>query len=74
MISDNPNVCFRFADCSLYTRCIPLKDGYHERRKDGLAYTPVEDNYLEILAKMLIIPAEQNQFAQEDIFNKAPVR
>ena len=39
-----------------------------------LAYTPVEFNYLETLAKAFIIQARQNQFIQENIFNKAPVR
>ena len=41
---------------------------------DMLAYTPVEFNYLETLAKTFIIPARQNQFIQENIFNNAPVR
>ena len=39
-----------------------------------LAYNPVEFNYLETLAKTLIIPARQNQFIQENILNNAPVR
>ena len=39
-----------------------------------LAYTSVEFNYLEILAKTFIIPARQNQFIQENIFNYAPDR
>ena len=39
-----------------------------------LAYTPVEFNYLETLAKTFIIPARQNQFIQENIFKNAPVR
>ena len=41
---------------------------------DMLAYTPVEFNYLENLAKTFIIPARQNQFIQEIFFNNAPVR
>ena len=41
---------------------------------DMLAYTPVKFNYLETLAKTFIIPARQNQFIQENIFNNAPVR
>ena len=41
---------------------------------DMLTYTPVAFNYLEILAKTFIIPATQNQFIQENIFNNAPVR
>ena len=71
MISDNPNVSL---DCSLCTRRIALKDDYHKKRMDMLAYAPVENNYLETLAKTFIIPARQNQFIQENIFNNAPIR
>ena len=39
-----------------------------------LAYTPVEFNYLETLAKTFILPAGQNQFLQENTFNNVPVR
>ena len=73
MISDNPKVSLRIVDCSLYTRCIALKDDYHRKRMNMLAYTPVEFNYLETLAKTFIIPARQNQFIQENIFHNAPV-
>ena len=72
MISDNHNVSLGIVDCSLYTRRIALKDDYHKKRLDMLAYTPVEFNYLETLAKTFIIPARQNQFIQENIFNNAP--
>ena len=74
MISDNPNGSFGIVDCSLYTRRIALKDHYHKKRMDMLAYSPVEFNYLETLAKTFFIPAIQNQFIQENIFNNAPVR
>ena len=74
MISDNPKVSLGIVDCSLYTRRIAPKDDYHKKRMDMLAYTPVEFNYLETLAKTFIIPARQNQFIQENIFNNAPVR
>ena len=74
MISDNPNVSLGIVDCSLYTRRIALKDDYQKNRMDMLAYTSVEFNYLETLAKTFIIPARQNQFIQENIFNNAPVR
>ena len=74
MISDNPNVSLGIVDCSLYTRRIALKDDYHMKRMDMLAYTSVECNYLETLAKIFIIPARQNQFIQENIFKNAPVR
>ena len=74
MISDNPNVSFGIVDCSLYTRRIAIKDDYHKKRMDMLACAPVEYNYLETLAKTFIIPARQNQFIQENIFNNAPIR
>ena len=73
-ISDNHNVSLGIVDCSLYTRRIALKDDYHKKRLDMLAYAPVEFNCLETLAKTLIIPARQNQFIQENIFNNAPFR
>ena len=74
MIIDNSNVSFGIVDFSFYTRRIALKDDYHKKGMDMLAYTPVELNYLETLAKTFIIPARQNQFIQENIFNNAPVR
>ena len=39
-----------------------------------LAYTPADSNSFETMAKTFIIPARQNQFLQENIFNIAPVR
>ena len=62
MISDNPNVSLGIVYCSLYTRRIALKDDYHKKRMDMLAYAPVEYNFLETLAKKFIIPGRQNQF------------
>ena len=73
MISENPNVSLGIVDCSLYTRRIAFKDDYHYKRMDKFAYIPLEFNYLETLAKTFIIPAEQNQFIQENMFNDVPV-
>ena len=74
MNSDNPNVSLGIVDCSLYNRRIALKDDHHWKRMNMLAQTPVEFNYLESLAKTSIIPARQNQFIQENIFNNLPLR
>ena len=74
MIGDKPNVSLGIVDCALYTRRIALRDDYHNKRMDMLAYTPVELNNLETLARNFIIPARQNQFFQENIFNNAPVK
>ena len=72
MISDNSNFCLGNVDCSFYTRRIAFKDDYHKKRMDMLVYTPVEFNCLEFPAKIFIIFATQNQFSQENSFNKAP--
>ena len=72
MISDNPKVSLGILDCSLYTRRIALKDDYHKKRIDMLAYAPVEYNYLETLAKTFIMPARQNRFIQENVFKTLP--
>ena len=74
MIRDNPNISLGIVDCSLYTRRIALKDEYHKKRMDMLAYVPVEYNYLVTLAKTFIIPARQNHFIQENLFNNARIR
>ena len=74
MISDNPNVSLVIVDFSLYSRRIALKDDYHKKRMDMLAYTPVEFNYLATIAKTTVIPARRNQFIQENFFNTLPVR
>ena len=44
MISDNPNVTLGIVDCSFYTRRIALRDDYHKKRMEMLAYAPVEFN------------------------------
>ena len=74
MISEIPNVSLGIVDCSLYTRRVMLKEHYHKKRMSQLAFAPVEYNYMERLAKTFIIPARQNQFIQENMFNNAPIR
>ena len=73
MIRENPNVSLGFVDCSLYTRRVMLKEYYHKVIMSQLAFAPVEYNYMGTLAKTFIIPARQNQFIQENIFNNAPI-
>ena len=74
MISDNPNVSLGIVGCSLHTRRVALKDEYQKNRMDLLNYAPVEYIYPETLAQTFINPATHNQFIQENIFNKAPIR
>ena len=73
-ISDNPNLSLGIVDCSFYTRRTALKDDYHQKRMDRIAYTPVEFNYFGTLAKAFIISVRQNQFLQENIFHNAQFR
>ena len=41
---DNPNVNLGIVDYAHYTRRFALKDDYHKKRLDMLAYIPVEFN------------------------------
>ena len=41
LITDNHNVNLGIGDCSRYTGRIALKDDYHKKRMDMLAYAPV---------------------------------
>ena len=62
--SDNPDVSLGIVDFLVYTGRFALRDDYHKKRMNMLAYTPVEFKYF-------IIPARQNQFIQEDFLNNA---
>ena len=53
MISDNPNVSFGNVDCSLYTRHIVLKEDYHKKKMDVLAYTPLQISTISRLQRRL---------------------
>ena len=68
MITDNPNVSLGIVDCSLYTRRIALNHDYHKKRIDMLAYTPVELNYLDTLAKGFIIPLYKTSSSEKTFF------
>ena len=72
--SANPNVSLGLFDCSLYTHHSALKDDYHKKRMDMLAFKPVEYNYLNNLAKTSISSARPNQLIQKNLSNNAPVR
>ena len=55
-VTDKPNVRHGKVDCSVDTRCIALKDNYHNKRRDMLAYILVKFNYIETQAKDFISP------------------
>ena len=73
-ISEKPNVSLGIVECSLYTRRVMLKEDYHKKKMSQLAYAPVAYNYMETLEKTFIIPAQQNQFIKENLFNNARIR
>ena len=70
MIGDKPKVSLGNVDGSLYTHLIVLRNEYQKNGVDMPAYTPVEYNYLGILAKIFIIPSRKNQIIQENVFNE----
>ena len=74
MSSDLPNVSLGIVDGSLYTRRNALNKDFYKKRMDMLAQIPMKYNFLQILVKTFIIPARQNQFIQEKVFNIAPLR
>ena len=74
MINDNSNVSLGTVDSSLFTHRIARNDDYHNKRLHMLAYTPVESNSMETLAKTFIIATGQKQFIRESIFDNAPFR
>ena len=63
MISDNSNVSLGIVDCSLNTRRIALKDDYHKKRMDMLAYAHVEYNFWRLWQRLSsYLRGETNSF------------
>ena len=67
MISDNPNVSVGIVDCSPYNRRIALKDDYHKKRMDMLAFTSMAFNYLEPLAKASLFVSDKTSSIKRTI-------
>ena len=74
MLSDNPNVSLKIVDCSLFTRRILVAEPNHQNLQGNLEREPSHYNYMETIARTLIIPSRQNQFIQENVFNNVPIR
>ena len=74
MLSDNPNVSLKIVDFSLFTRRILVAEPNHQYLQWKLKREPAQYNYMETIARTVIITSRQNQFIQENIFNKAPIR
>ena len=67
MISDKLNGRIRIVDCSCYIDRFAFKNSYHKKRMDTFAYTPVVFNYLETVAKNVIISARQNHPSKKSL-------
>ena len=74
MLSDNPNVSLNIVDCSLFTRRVLVAEPNHQYLQWNLEREPAQYNYMETIARTLIIPSRRIQFIQEKIFNNAPIR
>ena len=72
-LATTPMFSLGIVDCWLYTRRFARKNDYHKKRMNMFAYTALFFNFLETLPMTFIIPARQNQFFLENIFNNAPV-
>ena len=66
--SNNPKISIGTVDRLSYNHRIALKDEYHKKRMDMLAYTPLKANYLETVANFSIISAKENHCIQENVF------
>ena len=74
MLSDNPNVSLKIADCSLLTRRKLGAEPNHQSLQWNFEKKPAHYNNMETIARTFIIPSLQNQFIQENYFNSAPIR
>ena len=75
MVSDNPNIIVGILDCLTDTRRIALNDNYQKKRMkmQMLAYTHVDCNYPDTLAKTFTICGREAQFFQGSVLTNAPV-
>ena len=73
-LSENPIVCLKIVDCSLFMRRILVAEPNHQNLQWNLEREPAHYNNMETIARIFIIPSRQNQFIQENVFNKTPIR
>ena len=72
--SENPIVCLKIVDCSLFMRRILIAEPNHQNLQWNLEREPAHYNNMETIARIFIIPSRQNQFIQENVFNKTTIR
>ena len=74
MISYNRDVTVKVLDFSLFTRRVVVNEVYHQNIKYKLPHKLACYNFVEKIARTFNISSGQNQFIQETVFNKAPIR
>ena len=73
-LCENPIVCLKIVDCSPFMRRILVAEPNHQNLQWNLESEPAHYNNMETIARIFIIPSRQNQFIQENVFNKTPIR
>ena len=73
MISDNPHVSMRITDFPIHKKVV-VAEQFHSMIEYQLIHQPALYNFMETVARTFIIPSQQNQFIQENIFHNAPIR
>ena len=68
MLSDNPNVNLKIFDCSLFTK--PNQQYY----RWNLEREPAQNNYMNNIARIFIIPSSQKQIIRRKVFNNNSLR
>ena len=74
MLSDNSNASPKIVDCLLFSKRILVAEPDHQYLQWNLEREPAHSNYMEIIARIFIIPSHQNQFIQENLFKNDPFR
>ena len=67
MLSDNPNGSLKIIDCLLFTRRILVAEPNHQYLQWNLEREPVQNNYMETIARTSITPFRQNHFIQKNM-------
>ena len=66
-ISDNPNLFFGIDACSVYTRCIALKDDYHTKKWTSLHITLWNSTIWRLWHRLLSFPKEKTNSFKKTI-------
>ena len=74
MLSGTPIISLKIVDSLLFTRKILVADPNHQYLQGNLEREPAHYNYIENIARNIIILSRQNQFTQANVSNNATIR